>query len=262
MKFNSWLEQRDEDFMSDEQKLLIDDPNVTGVKDHPFPIHSFDMERMTNLLLQRQINQKLGNSKFIGDVQWGEGSGAIRINFGTKYDFSIERLQEDLEGNYVWVTKRSYSIDKNNFSGREDYIVNEILDVVTEIDQLPLDAPKNKFEDFYRLVTSVANKVSRTANIPLIYDSVKKVNNNYYIIVFEVRGQGVEAPDHRRVEEVLIELFYDQKKGIVKMIGTQVESPVSQRKWEIMPMDYDSIFMPSQSRDEIVEAISTMYKYY
>ena len=96
-----------------------------------------------------------------------------------------------------------------------------------------------------------------------MFQAVRKVDENNYLIQFEVRGHGVEAPDQKRIEENLTQITYDKEAGTIRVQNYNVESPVGgAHEWAIAPQDLDMYFLPSQPRDEIAECVAVHFKYY
>ena len=120
----------------------------------------------------------------------------------------------------------------------------------------------NEIKDFERLIHSISLKAGSEANKPLFLEAVKKVNDNNYIIQFGVGGHGVAAPGQRRVEEVLVDISFNPRTGVIKVINTNVESPIATHEWSLMPADFQLHFMPNQPKDEIISSVATLLKYY
>jgi hypothetical protein len=84
---------------------------------------------------------------------------------------------------------------------------------------------------------------------------IKEMSDDYYKIYFGFKGHGVEAPSALRAEQFDIDIVFDKKKGLIRCWGYNIDSPTSQHKWAPQPSEWDEWFAPSQSIDEIVEAI-------
>ena len=126
----------------------------------------------------------------------------------------------------------------------------------------PVDAPLDNYSDLERLVTTIAQRTSAVVNDPLYFDEIRKLSDHEYILKFDVRGHGLQAPDQRRVEQVMIHLRYHAHRGVIQMIETNVESSLSKHDWQLMPSDFELFYMPSQSQDEIVNSIATLMKFF
>ncbi len=238
-------------------------PNVQDHDDNfPMPLVRFDSTYMADLIAQHALGEKQPFKRFFDHVQWGVGPGAVRLRLGTKFDIIIERQSPDLRGQLTWVAKRLFNINRENFSGKERSVAEELMEELHLVDELPPDSPNQSYEEFERLIAAVSRRTAIIVNDPLFHEGIKKLNDNNFIIYFGVRGQGVGAPDHRRVEEVIIDLSFNPRTGVVKMIETNVESPLGVSQWGLMPSDFELKFMPSQERDDIVRIIATIMKFF
>jgi len=134
---------------------------------------------------------------------------------------------------------------------------------LNKVNDAPLDSPIQDYDNFEKLVSAIAYRVGVVVNDPLFIEGITKMNDRRYLIVFGVRGMGQGAPEQNLVNEVLIDLNFDPRTGIIKMIEGNVESAHAKRQgWELVPSDFILYFMPSQSKDEIVSAVSTIMKYF
>ena len=141
--------------------------------------------------------------------------------------------------------------------------IGEIYEALTEVHSLPLDVPKDVWPNLERTVTNLANKLQRIAKDVLVFENITKVSDKRYIIVFGIRGHGVEAQDHRRVEENITEVIFDENTGALRVFNTNVESDVGgAHSWQLMPSDQDFFFFPTQDNEEISEIVSTPMKFY
>jgi hypothetical protein len=79
----------------------------------------------------------------------------------------------------------------------------------------------------------------------------------------ELRGQGVQKRDQKRVLENITQVSFDQNKGKIRVINTSVDNKVGRdNNWRLQPSDINVEFFPTQSRDEIAEAVATWIKWY
>ena len=154
-------------------------------------------------MAQHQLGELEPDRKFIDNVQWGQGVGSIRLRFGTKFYVIIERMNYDLKGQPVWLTKKTFNMNREWFAGKEEVIAEELLKELNKIIGGPLDAPIDNYSDLERLVTTIAQRTSAVVNDPLYFDEIRKLNDHEYILKFDVRGHGLQAPNQRRVEQVM-----------------------------------------------------------
>ena len=268
MQFKSYMQNEGAEIFGYEHESAAErvqkrSPNTEYQDENfPLPLVRFDSAYMTDQVAQHSLGEKRPFKRFFDQVQWGVGPGAVRLRLGTKFDIIIERQYPDLRGQLTWITKRIFNINRENFSGKEKTVAEELLDELQLVDQLPPDSPNESYDDFDRLIAAVSRRTAIVVNDPLFHEGVIKLHDNNYIIYFGVRGQGVAAPDHRRVEEVIIDLSFNPKSGVVKMIETNVESPLGVHQWALMPSDFELKFMPSQLRDDVVRVIATIMKFF
>lgn len=92
---------------------------------------------------------------------------------------------------------------------------------------------------------------------------IKKIQEYAYILNFELRGHGLEAPDHQRIENNQTMITYDPEHGTIRIINYNIESNVGgPHSWTQTPMLLDLYFFPTQDREEISECLAVHYKYF
>jgi len=227
------------------------------------PIQNLDLDYTTELMSRQMIGEKVARRPFMDKVVWGNDVGAVRLNIGTKTEMMVDKLCTDLQGVPVWVTKRMVQLERQDCADQEMVIADEIMQEIKDVDQSPLDSPTNQFDKFERLVTAIAYKAGTVANDPLFIDGITKLNDNRYIIVFGVRGAGTGNTDQSRVNQVMIDMSFDQETGVIKMIEGNVESAHKKgMEWNLVPSDFILNFMPSQPQDEIVDICASVIKFF
>ena len=232
-------------------------------KDSEKPIKGFNTEQMIESLGRHAVGQLLPEVKFVNEVRWGEGTGAIRVWTGTKGGLMIERLGYDLHGNPRWITKRRFQINQSGVGGFEDSVTEEVLDEVGKVHEAAVDSPKNDWDGADHLAICMASALKRTFVEELFYGGIRKLNEDNYIIRFQVRGQGVGAGLLRnRVEENHTQVFYDRKAGYIKITNYNVESNLGEHKWRVMPSQIEWCFFPTQNEDEIIQAVANFSHWY
>lgn len=227
------------------------------------PILPFKAGMMMQELSNYSINNLEPKMKYSNEVHWGDGPGAMRIYIGTGLNVVLERMIIDKSGKNRWITKKVYQINQNAYSGLESSVVTEILDKILKVNESKLDSFKNEFISIENLVGKIYNSIIRTAKPIFKGQGIKKVNENTFIIRLMVKGQGAGAPGHNRILENQTTVFYDDTTGIIRMINTNLETPMgSGGKWEIREADTDFKFLPTQSSEEIAETISNTLHWY
>lgn len=256
--FHYWLVKEGKDIFGFEKPQRLEKKN----KDDEKPINQFNVEKLMDYLSLHEIGAKGPQVRFSNEMHWGNGHGALRIWLGTGLNIMIERQGIDLNGTPRWVTKRVYQIDPSGYGGYEDAIAEELLEQLEKIDETELDSPSRKYDDLEGLVASMASSFRRTARDIFIFEGIRKIDGNNYIIRLGVRGHGIESPDQQRVEENQTHVSYDKESGTIRVLNYNVESPLRQHEWAIMPTDTDLVFFPTQTRDEIVETLANTMHWY
>jgi hypothetical protein len=262
--FKNWLVNEWADFgFEDERKIPAGrDTRFYTAINPDAPIDRIDIEQIINRLGGLHIKGVKGRVKFVNEVFWGRGPGSMRVKIHPDLHVEVSRMAHDLEGTPVWLTKRLYLINRAGYGGHEEFIVQEILGQVEMIKDLPVDSPKKDYHELENLVVAMSNKMRKVARGYFLFENIKKLNDNQYIISFSVRGQGLEAPSQRRVVANQTLVTFDENAGRIRLTNKNIETNVGGHKWDIMPPDTDVNFFPTQPRDEIVEVIATTMRWY
>lgn len=266
LKFRNWLitERWKDIFGFDNENVSAKRPKShfhTPVNEE-LPIHSLDIERITDRLATADVRGKGANLNFVNEVIWGQGEGSIKVKIEPDLHTTISRLHHDLTGVPTWVTKKNFVLNREGYGGNEEFIVQELLTQIKGVDTQPNDTPKNDYNGLEKLVVAMTNKIRRVGREIFVFEGIKKLDENKYVIRFSVQGQGVEAPDHRRIVENQTILYYDPKTGKIRLTNKNIETNIGGHAWEIMPSDTDVNFFPSQPRDEIIEVMATTMRWY
>jgi hypothetical protein len=254
--FKQWVEVHD--VFGFEKELYAEPKSEKGEK----PIKEFSLTRLTNSLGQYPLGVKQPDIKFINEIWWGQGPGAMRVWVGTGLNVMIERMNVDLQGMNRWGCKRVYQIPQGGCGGNEESVAQEVMEIIQQIDMEPLDSANHQFEYMEDLAASMANMLKKTAHPVFIFEGVRKVDDVNYIIRFSVRGQGTGWRSHQRIEENQTQLTFDKNSGLIRLTNYNVRSPMRGHTWTLPPKDTDWYFFPSQDKTEIIETIcNTMYWY-
>ena len=259
LNFKLWLETDLNDLFGFERDK---EPAPKNRVEEEKPIHNFDIDELTGLLKDRHLPGKKAKIKYVNEIHWGDRPGAIKLEISPTLALEVAKMGVDLQGNKVWLTKKYYQINRDGYGGFEENVADEVFNLIKYVDNQPLESPKSQYPELENLVVGMANKFRRVAHDIFIFEGVTKINDTNYIIKLGVRGHGIQAPDQQRVEENLTDISFDPQSGKIRVLNTNVESSLGGHKWEIMPSDNDFYFFPSQSRDEIIEAMSVGMKWY
>jgi len=259
LRFKNWFEATDIfGFQDSREKEDISDGLLSR------PIQGFNVTLMMDFLANKRVGLFNAHAPFSNEMRWGSEPGSsVKLEVDTGLTFYIKKLATDLEGEQRWVTKKMFQLNRQGYGGHEDSVAGEIHEYLQSTLDEPMDSGNRDYNDLENLVLHLANKIRRTAKEIFLYDGVKKLDENNYLIVLTVRGQGVEAPDQQRVEQNLTQITYDREGGSIRVQNYNVESPVGgSRSWSLSPKDVDLYFLPSQSREEISEVVAVHFKYY
>ena len=257
MKFRRWFESTD---IFGFDKEINQEKNYEDV--NAKPVRQFDIGLMIEYLSSKSIGLHKPYSPFMSEVIWGNDLGSVKLEIDTGLTFYIKKKGKDLLGEDRWVTKRMFQLNRHGYGGLEDYVAQEIFEHLERAFNEPIPSAREGYTELENLTMHLYNKMKRVAKDVFLPMGIKQVDENNYIIIFEVRGGGMGAPDHRRVEQNQTVVSYDRDTGAIRIFNYNIESPVSSRKWEIMENDLDIYFFPTQDREEISECLAVHMKYY
>jgi hypothetical protein len=227
------------------------------------PINQFNIELMINLLSKKSLGSYEPNTPFLHEITWGNQPGSIKLEIDTGYTFFIKQLGIDRQGNPRWLTKKMFQLNRQGYGGTEDIVAQEIYEQLNKFISSNIESPKNDYDDLPNLVDHVYKKIMKTCKPIFIPEGVRKLSEDAYILKFGVRGHGLEAKGHQRIEQNQTLISYDRDAGTIRITNYNIESPVGRRhSWKIKPNDLDLYFFPTQDRDEISEAVAVHMKYY
>ena len=258
MNFKKWFESTDIfGFDKKQDEMEKNDPFLVK------PISQFNTELMMDLLMHKSVGTLQPISGFNDEIQWGTQPGAVKVECDTGFTFFIKRLNMDKQGTPRWVTKRAFQLNRNGYGGYEDSVAQEVHEHVSEVFKQNLDAPVENFDELQSLTIHLYGKMKRACKNIFIPEGIRKLSDHAFIIQFGVRGQGVEARDHTRIEANQTLVSYDKDHGTIRVTNYNIKSPTGgEHTWTIMPSDLDLMFFPSQNRDEVSEAVAVHMKYY
>lgn len=236
------------------------DPEFNPLDNQPMRV--FNLEYLMDILKHKKINSFEATEKFINEIQWGNRFGSIKLEVDTGFTFFIKRLGYDLEGHPRWISKRAFQLNRKGLGGYEEYVAEELVDSLKECISEVQEAPQKDFKQLDRLTEKIGTTMRKVAQAKFLFQRIKKLSENQYQIIFEVGSQGVEARDHKRIEENVTEVSYDPKAGTIRVTNYNIVSKVGAREWKVNQSDLDLYFFPSQDFGEICECIAVHFKYY
>jgi hypothetical protein len=258
ISFQNWLLREFKDVFGFDNKIAFQD-----AREDTNPTKTLNFDILSERLMQHKVGEQNPHMKFINEIHWGDGPGSFRFLLGPKLDAMIQRKVEDFNGTPRWITKKIWKINQKGTGGQEETIIHELLEYLAKLDSKPLDSPKRDYRELESLVYNMASSIRRTARPIFIFEGIRKVNDNEYIIRLNVRGQGLQAPNQQRVEENQTHVVYNPNTGMIRLFNFKLASDIKKgHNWQLMPPDFDCHFCPTQPRDEIVETISNVMHWY
>lgn len=226
------------------------------------PITDISSDLVIEFMMSRPVCGAEPVSEFSNQIRWGEHHGAVEMVISPlgSYKSIIRRLQPDLEGREVWVCKRVMPY-KEMLSA--NIVVDEkigwvLLEEVERIKKQDIEAPSGEYDGLQGLVHKASRLFQRKGVIPeiFVYRGVRELERGLnYLIVFEVRGHGVEAPGSARVEQFVVNMSYNPKTGMIRSFGHDVQSPTRGHRWYPQPSEWDEYFSSGQGEDEVLGCI-------
>jgi hypothetical protein len=258
--FSNWLISEKRDIFGFEREMVPERRNDNEDK----PIKQFNTEELMNYLMKSDLGQKKSNYRFLNELHWGFGPGAIRITVGQKYQVIIEQRGVDLEGNNRWFAKRVFQLDQSGYGGHEPKAAQEILEIVQKInEQNLLPSPSHEYKELENLVISLTNSMRRVAREIFVFNGITKLDENNYIIRFGLRGHGLEYISQRRILENQTNVSFCPSTGVIRIFTNNLATKTGEApRWEIQDQDTNWFFSPNQPRDEIVECLATRIRWY
>jgi len=256
LSFKSWIEWADFGF-EDQRKPRLHDSGIANDNVGEDPINPIDCEViMKELYSFPPLGNKKSRWTWADVMEWGEQAGAIKVDISPlgSYKIITRRLVVDLEGQLRWVCKSIFPLNENNHNKNEIPLAHEIYETIQKADMEMLDSAQPEYPDFKRLAYRMNTAVQRTHPTVMLYQGIKELDENYYVIFLEFRGSGVEAPTRARAEQFNVRVFFDKKIGLVRIWGHDIDSDMRRHNWEPQPSEWDEYFAPTQPIAEIVEA--------
>jgi hypothetical protein len=233
------------------------------------PIVPIDPDVLMDTMLETNLDGRKAFSDFHDQVQWGREPGAIQMVISPLGSFKsiVRKLHTNLKGESVWVCKKiiPYADILHANKKIDESLAADIFEQIEKVSKGDLEAPLNNYCKLDSLTIKVANYCRRKDIIPelFIFKGIRQVKKNEnYLIYFEPRGQGVEAPGSARVEQFIINMSYNPETGMIKSFGHDVQSPIKGHVWYAQPSEWEEYFSPSQSPNEITEAIGAALSTY
>jgi hypothetical protein len=234
-------------------------PSPTTVVDET-PIDPLDAEVILGELYRMPLGARRPRWEWSDSVEWGEGeTGTLKVHVNPlgSHRAVIHRRVMDLQGTPCWICKKILPFVETEHDKVETELAwaERLYEHLKVVDDQMVEMPSRDYRELEKLAISVAGKAAATAPPILIYEGLKMVDSENYIVFFTLRGHGVEAPGGMRVEQFNINLNYKPERGLIRCWGNEVSSPTRGHLWYPQPSEWDELFSPAQPRKEIESAI-------
>lgn len=233
------------------------------------PIMPMKPEVLIETMLREKLNGQEAFSTYDDQIQWGRTPGAIRMVISPLGSFKsiVRKMQLDMEGKEVWVCKgiMPYKDITHANATFDETFAMDLFGKIEEINKQDIEAPSNEYKGLRNLTINLAQHCRRKDIMPevFIFMGVKEMKKDEnYLIEYECRGQGVEAPGSARIERFVIDMSYSPKTGMIKSFGHDIQSPTRGHVWYPQPSEWEEYFSTGQSQKEIINAIGAALSTY
>jgi hypothetical protein len=262
VSFRIYLELSDDQFgFESSQKLKKPDDDDVD------PIRPFSIQRLLDRLSGKKLAGIGAKVPFNDKVEWaGDRAGGVRSRITPNGNMIIERKVQNLEGDEVWYTYKVFKIDIVKFTGYEDSVADAVFNKVEKAYKDKLDSPSRDYKDLSYLAKRLTARLRQVEESIFVFEDIKKVNDNQYVIYFSLPAAGAGRLIKRRAggqtPEIEVNVSYDKHTGMIRVIFNTVSTENRGQGWEVDVPYFDGLFTPSQDKDVIINAIATTVKYF
>lgn len=264
--FRQWILSEGKDIFGFAKNQVDKEQNK---EEYDGPIIPIKADFLIEYMMRNKINGIEPFSDYPDQIQWGVEPGAVRMVISPLGSFKsiIRKLQTNLIGESVWACKMIMpyrDIMHSNFAFDESFS-DKIFEKITQVYAENINAPNSEYRGLESLSVKTYKKCLNGDFLPKLFipmgiRMLKK--DERYIIHFECRGHGVEAPGSGRIEAFMIEMSYNPATGMVRSFGHEVQSPTRGHTWHPQPSEWDELYSPSQPDDEIISSIANALSTY
>ena len=205
---------------------------------------------------------------FENAVQWGNEVGAIQANvmpLGSQR-MVVSRLVPNARGENTWICKYIYAFKDNKDQYKEHEIADRVYKEVQNIAKQPIEAGDTEFDEMERLSWKLWHTTRKLHPSYIMFPTrFQKMEENYFKLVFEYRGQGAGSPMGGftgKAEQFNIDMVYYPKTGIIRSFAYEIDSNPAGPKWQLQTSEWDMNFSPKQDEDEIIKNIVMTFMQY
>lgn len=234
-------------------------------EDRKLPIDPINSEIIMGELARLPLGGKIPINDWSDTVEWGRGQyGAIRVEMSPlgSYKATVRRRIIDLMGEATWICKKVIPFKEDLHAKNEAILAHDVHEYLKKIDEAGVEAPMPQYDELEKLARAIAANSRHRGPEVLIFEGIKKLDHNNYLIFYGYRGHGVEAPGAHRGEQFNINVQFDPFRGLLRSWGCEVLSPTRVHRWELQPSEWDEYFSPAQPLSEIVDNIMNVFSAY
>jgi hypothetical protein len=230
------------------------------------PLHVVKSNLIMDELVRHPIGKLRPKQKFEDTIIYGDGPGSLLIEvtpLGSE-KIVIRRLVKDLIGENTWICKHVYPIGDNKDRAQEIPIAHDMHDILTEISKEMVEGPAKEFDGLEKLSWSLWQAAKRDHPSYVMFPvALRRQSDNYYKLVFEFKGHGVEKMrTGGRAEQFDIDVYWDKTKGMIRIWGYDLQSSMRQHDWKVGISEFNEYFSPGQPREEIVKNVIHIFLKY
>lgn len=218
-------------------------------------------------LLKELCRHKLGNvtpRKSFTDniITWNTGeNGSIRIAINTNLIFVIQRKIELSNGKTDWITYYVVKTRKKYDYDKEEILAADLFHLVKSIAKTTPLRPKKNFKDLQSLCLKIINRVkgSQYKTFLRFNTGIEKKKEKHYLIMFDVSfsgvGQIVRDIKAGSTPACVIDLYYNNKTGIIKYMLYTIAIEGESQSWQLLPASFELKFSPLQDKESIADTV-------
>lgn len=236
-----------------------EDNNEQNLPWKNFKTHDF-IEYLKVLIIS---NNKKITKDWEEEVDWEDQGNNFQVNINPFGSLRITCRKEinDLNGDKIKVCKYVYSVNDKK-TNQEQKLANFIYNKVKKISSKNIDYPIKKYNLEYLAHSLYENLTKNYPDYIMFPTKLTKMNDNYYKIVFEFKGQGVGVPNSSIGLQFNVDIAFDKEKGLIKCWGYDISNPSSKRQFNIQPSEWYEYFSPKEKVNNIIKMISTTFSTY
>jgi hypothetical protein len=226
----------------------------SGLKEKPenviFKVDEF-LDILTEIL--ESDNLKIIR-KWTEEIHWSDNGHYMEVNVNPLGSLRIttRKFIKDIKGNKTPLCKDVFDLDKEH-NGKENLVAEKIYKRIKRIRENNYDHAVSNYSGLEKLSKILFKACLETYPSYIMFPKgLKKMDDNYYKIFFEFKGNGAGVPGNSRAEQFDIDLNYDKEKGLIRCWGYNIDSPMKQREFIPQTSEWNEYFSPNEKPEKIV----------